>query len=149
LYLAWTLEAVGDRAHAGQAFSRVQKSALAELSQRPEYAELHLALGLANAGLGLKDEALREGRRATELMPASRDVLSGGGILVRLAQIEMSAGDRDAAFEHLRQLLKLPSGGYLSAATLKLDPTWDPLRKDPRFAELLALGEGPVVVAKP
>jgi tetratricopeptide (TPR) repeat protein len=148
LYLAWTHEARGDRARAGQAFSRVQKSALAELSQRPENAELHLALGLADAGLGLKDEALREGRRAVELLPTSRDVLTGGGVLMRLAQIETGAGDHDAAFEHLRQLLKLPSGGYFSPATLKLDPIWDPLRKDPRFAELVALGEGPVV-AKP
>src|SRR4030095_16839614 len=107
------------------------------------------ARGCAGAGARREGAAAGGARRGAELMPASRDVLSGGGVLMRLAQIEMSAGDRGAAFEHLRQLPQLPSGGYISGATLKLDPTWDPLRKDPRFAELVASGEGPVVVAKP
>jgi hypothetical protein len=117
------------------------------LTRQPDASDLHLALGLAAAGLGNKDEALREGRRAAELMPPTRDNISGSGTLVWLAQIEVMVGERDAVFEHLRQALALPSGGSISPAVLKLDPAWQPLRADPRFAQLLMLGEGPVEIA--
>ena len=94
--------------------------------------------------VGGTDEALREGRRAVELMPPSRDAISGSGMLVWLAVIEARVGERDAAFEHLRQALALPSGVSVSAAFLKLDPHWDALRADPRFEQLIAIGETPV-----
>jgi len=75
-----------------------------------------------------------------------RDVLSGGSMLVWMAQLEVRVGEREAAFGHLRDALAVPSGGSISPALLKLDPVWDPLRKDPGFDALLKLGESPVSI---
>jgi len=144
LYAAWSQEASGDRAKAQQTYQQVKKLVSAALLQQPERAELHLALGYANAGLGLKDEAVDEARRAVELMPVSRDALSGSGMLVFAAQIHVRVSDYGAAFDLLKTALSNLSGQTVSAATLKLDANWDPIRKDPRFAQLLTLAEPPV-----
>jgi serine/threonine-protein kinase len=148
LHVAWAYEAAGDSAKAREHYAGVKKSASEALSMQPETADRHLALAFADAGLAGKDDALREGRRAVELMPPGRDALSGSGMLVWLAVIEARVGERDAAFDHLRQALALPSGGSVSAAMLKLDPHWDPLRSDPRFEQLIALGDVPVSIAQ-
>ncbi len=144
LYIAWAQEASGDRAKAQETYQQVKKLVSAALLQQPERAELHLALGYADAGLGLKDEAVDESRRAVELMPVSRDAISGSGMLVFAAQIHVRVGDYDPAFDLLKTALSNLSGQILSAATLKLDPNWDPIRNDPRFAQLLTLAEQPV-----
>ena len=76
------------------------------------------------------------------LMPVSRDALSGPAYLCFLAQLYVRLGENDQALDTLRQLLALPSSGVaISPALLKLDPVWDPLRKDPRFQKLVAEGE--------
>jgi len=147
LYLAWAHHAVGNAAAAQAESSAASDSTRAALAQRSDDAELHLTLAFCNAELGRKDDALREGRKAAELMPPSRDALTGSAILVQLAKIEVRVGENDAAFDHLRQALALPSGLAISPAVLRLDPVWDPIRNDPRFAQLLTLGEGPVEIA--
>jgi TolB-like protein/Tfp pilus assembly protein PilF len=144
LYLAWAHQAAGDAAKATESYSLVQKTASAALLQQPDVAELHLALAFANAGLGLKDEAIREGKRAGELLPVSRDALSGSSMQVWLAQLYVRVGDYDSAFDLLRPAMRQFSGQFFSPALLKLDPNWDPLRKNPRFEQLLALGSEPV-----
>ncbi len=144
LYVAWALQTNGDAAKARETYALVQKTAGTALVQQPDRAELHLALGFADAGLGLKDDAVREGRRATELLPVSRDALSGSSVQVYLAQIYVRIGDNNSAFDLLRPVMQQLSGMSISSALLKLDPIWDPLRNDPRFAQLLALGEAPV-----
>jgi serine/threonine-protein kinase len=146
LYLAWTYRAAGKPEAAREALTTELESTRAALVQREEDAELHLALGLGEAERGRKDEALREGRRAAALMPVSRDALTGGAMLVWLATLEVRVGETDAALDHLNQALARPSGMAISSAMLKLDPFWDPIRNDPRFAQLLALGEGPIEV---
>ena len=147
LYLAWAHRAAGKAAAANEAVAAVLESTRAALTQRPDDADLHLALGLAEAEREHKEDALREGRRAIELMPVSRDAVTGSGMLVWVAMLEVRVGEKDAAFDHLRQALRLPSGMAISSAMLKLDPVWDPIRNDPRFAQLLTLGEGPVEIA--
>jgi serine/threonine-protein kinase len=142
LYLAFALQAAGDAEKAKQAYSNVDTTVAAMLTKQPDSAELHLALGLADAGLARREDALREGRRAAELMPVDRDVISGPGMQVWLAELEARIGEKDAAFERLRKALDLPSGGAVSPALLKLDAAWDPLRSDPRFEVLLKAGEG-------
>ena len=144
LFAAWAQEASGDRAKAQETYQQVKKLVSTALLQQPDRAELHLALGYADAGLGLKDEAVDESRRAVELMPVSKDALSGSGILVFAAQIHVRVGDYDTAFDLLKTALSHLSGQTLSAATFKLDPNWDPIRNDPRFAQLLMLAEQPI-----
>ncbi len=137
LYLAFAYQAAGDSAKAQPLYAEVCTQMQTALQQRPDDPDLHLALGFAAAGLGLKEEAMREGRKATTLLPVSRDSYSGPGYLTWLAQIYLRVGEKDEAIDTLREVLAVPSGGSaISPALLKLDPTWDLLRKDPRFQKL-------------
>ncbi|HVR81538.1 MAG TPA: hypothetical protein VHF02_05605 [Luteimonas sp.] len=137
LYLGWAYAAAGDSAKAKDSYAAVQAQMRAALIQRPDDADLHLALSFAAAGLGLTDDALREGRKATSLMPVSRDALSGPGYLAWLAQLYVRVGQNDQTLDLLQKLLAMPAGSVISPALLKLDPVWDPLRTDPRFQKLI------------
>jgi serine/threonine-protein kinase len=143
LYLAWAQRAVGNAAAARAAAAAALDTNRAALAAQPDDALLHLALGLAEAEQGDKN-ASREGRQAAALLSVQRDAYTGPGVLVWLAALEVRVGENDAAFDHLRLALGLSSGAMVSPAALKLDPFWDPIRNDPRFAQLLALGEQPV-----
>ncbi len=150
LYLAWAYQAAGNLAQARPRYAAVRAQMQAALSQRDDDPDLHLALGFAAAGLGLRDEAISEGRKATELMPVSRDNYSGPGYLAWLGRLYVAVGDNDQAIDTLRQVMVLPfSGVAISAALLKLDPVWDPLRKDPRFQKLIVDGEAAQAKVKP
>jgi len=139
LYLAWAYQAAGDNAKARPLYVELHTQLQAALQQRPDNADLHLALGFAAAGLGLKDEAVSEGRKATTLTSVSRDAVNGPNYLAWLARLYVRTGDNDQALDLLRQLLAMPSGGAaITPALLKLDPVWDPLRTDPRFQKLIA-----------
>jgi tetratricopeptide (TPR) repeat protein len=99
-------------------------------------------LGLIDAYLGRKEEALREGQRAVEL--AARDPLEGVRQVANLAMIAAWVGDKDLAFEQLEKIIRRPS--YLSYGTLKLFPWWDPLRGDPRFERIMEQAKEPVAL---
>jgi serine/threonine protein kinase/tetratricopeptide (TPR) repeat protein len=99
-------------------------------------------LGLIDAYLGRKEEALREGRRAVELM--AKDPLEGVRRVANLAMIAAWVGDKDLAFEQLESIIRRPSP--LSYGGLKLFPWWDPLRGDARFEKLLEESKQPVVL---
>jgi TolB-like protein len=141
LYQAWAYQAAGNAGQARPLYAAVRARMRAALASRSDDPDVHLALGLAAAGLGLEDEAIREGRKATELMPVSRDNYSGPGYLAWLAQLYVRVGENEQAIDTLKQVLALPySGMTISPALLELDPAWDPLRKDPRFQKLLEEG---------
>ena len=106
-----------------------------ELERQPEDPFLHTALGVAYAGLGRKEEAIREGKRAVELYPISADAFDGPALIENLALIYTIVGEHDAALEQIDHLLSIPSG--LSVGLLELDPSWDPLRKHPRYQEIV------------
>ncbi len=93
-------------------------------------------LGLIDAGLGRKEEALREGRRAVELLPVEKDAIHGIAMVKYLAMIAAWVGDKDLACEQLAIVIRRPSD--LSYGQLKLHPFWDPLRGDPRFEKIVA-----------
>jgi tetratricopeptide (TPR) repeat protein len=95
-------------------------------------------LALAYAGLGEKEKALAQAQQA--LKDYSSDAVFKPSAEITLAQVQAHFGDLDPAIAALPHLLEVPAG--LNIATLKLDPLWDPLRKDPRFQKLLA-GEPP------
>ena len=95
----------------------------------------HSALGIAYAGLGKKEEAIREGERAVELLPVTKDAWVGLWRVEDLARIYVTIGEHDLAIEKLEYLLSIP--GELSIPLLQLDPTWIPLRNHPRFKKLI------------
>jgi predicted Zn-dependent protease len=94
------------------------------------------ALACTDVGLNRKKEAIEEGRRALEMRPISEDQVEGPFIAFNLALVYTWAGESDLAFEQLNILIKMP--GPVTYGELKIDPGWDPLRKDPRFEKLLA-----------
>jgi serine/threonine-protein kinase len=95
----------------------------------------HAQLGAVLAGLGKKEDAINEGRKAVELLPESQDAFDGPQATAALAEIYACVGEHDEALRLLDHLLTVPSG--LTVPTLKVDPVWDPLRKDPRFQALI------------
>jgi tetratricopeptide (TPR) repeat protein len=105
------------------------------LREAPEDAARHAQHGVILGALGQKQEAIAEGKRAVELLPESQDAMDGPKITASLAQIYTLTGESDEAFRLVDHLLQVPNG--LTVSTLKLDPAWDPLRKDPRFQALI------------
>jgi hypothetical protein len=89
-----------------------------------------------DAGLGRKEQALQEGRRACELLPISKDAIAGMGLAINLAQIYTWTGEKDQAIEQIAAVERIPN--LLSYGLLKLHPYWDPLRGDPRFEKIVA-----------
>ena len=92
---------------------------------------------IVDVALGRKEEAVREARRAVEMRPISQDAEDGALLLWNLATIYAWADEADLAFEQINILGKTPNT-FITYGGLKLDPAWDPLRKDPRFDKLLA-----------
>ena len=137
LYLAWAVQAAGDTTKATAAYTEIAARVRAAIVERPDDADLHLALGFAYAGLGRKPEAVAEGERAVALMPVSKDALTGPDMLASQAQLYVRVGQPDQAIALIGRLLSISNGAPLSSALLQLDPAWDPLRDDPRFKALL------------
>jgi serine/threonine-protein kinase len=92
-------------------------------------------LGIAYAGLGRKGEAIQEGQKAVELLPAATEAIRGYHRAWDLARIYTMVGEFDAAIDQLQRLLSIP--GVLTPAWLRSDPTWDPLRGHARFQKLV------------
>ncbi len=96
----------------------------------------HAYLGQSYAGLGRRDDALRQVAIATTLKSVEKDAMAGTLILVRVLRIYILLGDYDRAFDLLEQLLSIPSEMNLNL--IRLDPDYKPLREHPRFKRLLA-----------
>jgi len=101
---------------------------------------------MSNAALGRKEDAIREGRRAVELLPVTKDMMAGGIVLANLAIIYAWVGEKDLALEQLATAIRFPSSLFLSYGQLKLHPFWDPLRGDPRFEKLVEKSKKPVAM---
>ena len=125
----------GDKTKAQAAFERARPVAEQLVRDAPGDPGRHVQLGAVLAGLGLKEEAVNEGRKAVQSVPESQDAFEGPQATAALAEIYAWVGEYDEAFRLLDHLLKVPNG--LTVPALKLDPVWDPLRKDPRFQALI------------
>ncbi len=121
-----------ERAHYDSARALVES----RVEEEPEDSRFHSALGIAFAGLGRKVDALREGKRAVELLPVSKDAYHGPFRAIDLAKIYAMVGENEAAVNELEHLLSIPSP--LSVPLLRLDPIWDPLRDHQRFRRLVS-----------
>jgi lipopolysaccharide biosynthesis regulator YciM len=108
----------------------------AAVAQSPDDARALIVLGQIDAALGRKEDAVREGEHAVELLPPSKDALNGGLMMQRLARIYAQTGDANRAINFLQRIITLPNG--LSYGTLKLEQDWDALRGDPRFEKIVA-----------
>jgi len=126
----------GDNAAAHVAFMSARSKAAKLVAGQPDYPEGLSVLGMAEAALGHKDDAIREGRRAVDLLPVTKDSIMGAMLLKNLALIYTWTGEKDPAFEQLSMAAKIP--GFLSYGELRLHPDWDPLRGDPRFEKIVA-----------
>jgi TolB-like protein/class 3 adenylate cyclase len=126
----------GDKAAAYAAFSTARNEAAKLIADQPDYAEGLCVLGMADAALGNKEDAIREGRRAVELVPVSKNAIEGALLIRYLAVIYAWTGEKDRALKRLDEAAKLPN--YLSYGELLLHPRWDPLRGDPRFDKIVA-----------
>ena len=131
----------GDAATARANFALARDGLEIQVRAQPGHAEAWSALGRVDAMLGRKDDALREGRRAAELLPITRDAWDGPAIASNLAAIYAQTGEKDLALQELERLVQLRHGNdYQEVAygPLKLDPRWQPLRGDGRFEGLVA-----------
>jgi tetratricopeptide (TPR) repeat protein len=107
-----------------------------QLRAAPDDDQRHVFLGLALAYMGRKAEAIREGERGVSLLPIAKDAQSGPYTQHQLARIYILVGEPEKALDQLEPLLKIPY--YLWPGWLKIDPTFDPLRSNPRFQRLVA-----------
>jgi TolB-like protein/class 3 adenylate cyclase/cytochrome c-type biogenesis protein CcmH/NrfG len=126
----------GDEAKAQSAFAAARTEIANTVAKQPDFAGALSLLGQIDAALGRKDDALREGRRACELLPISRDAIDGAAFAVNLAQIYAWTGEKDLAIQQIATIERVPNG--LSYGLLKLQPFWDSLRGDPRFEKIVA-----------
>jgi TolB-like protein/Tfp pilus assembly protein PilF/class 3 adenylate cyclase len=126
----------GDSAKARAAFTAARRELEKILEKQPDFVGALSLLGVIDAGLGRKEEALREGRRACQLLPISKDAISGAAYSVNLAQIYAWVGEKDLAIEQIATVERVPTD--LSYGRLKLHPYWDSLRGDPRFEKIVA-----------
>src|SRR5438045_4109262 len=126
----------GDSAKAQAAFTAARREVEKTVERQPDFAAALSLLGMIDAGLERKEEAIREGRRACELLPISKDAIDGVDIAINLAQIYTWTGEKDRAIEQIAAVERVPN--TLSYGLLKLHPYWDPLRGDSRFEKIVA-----------
>jgi len=143
-WLGWAQEVAGDHAAARESWSQARSELEPFLKEQPENFVLLGDLALTNTALGDNAAALTLAERAIAMMPIEKDALLGPRPLDILARVAARIGDPDRSIATLTKLLSIPYEAPLAAnppltpALLRLDPMFDPLRKDPRFQKLIA-----------
>jgi TolB-like protein/Tfp pilus assembly protein PilF len=127
-----------DEGKARSAFTAARAQQEKAVQDQPNYGPALCVLGLIDAALGRKEEALREGRRATELLPITKDSINGARVVEYFAIVAAWVGEKNLACEQLATATRVSGFGTISYGQLKLLPYWDPLRGDPRFEKIVA-----------
>lgn len=130
-----SLLAMSDTVAARESFDEARRVLEAARDERPGDDLVHRSLGRAYAGLGLKEAAIREARRAVELVSIDQNAMVGPRNVEGLAQVYAMLGEADLAVEQLEKVLAVPA--RMSVASLRVDPTWDPIRHHPSFQALI------------
>jgi len=125
----------GDRAKARVYADSARLGFEETLKATPDDAQRRVFLGLSLAYLGRSAEAVKEGERAVALGPTARDGYLGPYVQHQLARIYVVVGQPEKALDQLEVLLKIPY--FLSPDWLRIDPNFEPLRKNPRFQRLV------------
>jgi eukaryotic-like serine/threonine-protein kinase len=125
----------GDHNRARTFFQSVQNHLSAEIDKNPSDPRLYISMGITLAGLDMRDEAIRHGERAVEILPLSREAYRGAYLLEGLARIYTMTGEFQKAIDALETLLSRPS--HLNHVLIRLDPVWDPLRGEARYQKLI------------
>ena len=125
-----------DAAAAQAAFLIARAEVEKTVREQPDYGPGLTVLGLIDAGLGRKEEAIREGLHAVELLPITKDSIDGAEVMKYLGVIYAWCGEKDLAIKQITATLQIPS--TLSYGNLKLHPYWDLLRGEPRFEKIVA-----------
>jgi TolB-like protein/Tfp pilus assembly protein PilF len=127
-----------DEHKAQLAFTAARAEQEKTVQAQPDYGPAWCVLGVIDAALGRKEEALHEGRRAVELLPVERDSVNGLHMIANFAMIAAWVGEKDLACEQLATAVRGPSGLDLTYGQLKLMSLWDPLRGEPCFEKIVA-----------
>ena len=129
------LEMMGQVEEARARYTSALQVLETEIENRLDDDRILSALGIVYAGLDRKEEAIRAGKRAVELLPVSRNAVSGPFRIMDLAFIYALTGESDAALDQIEYLLSIPS--WFSTSFLRLEPQWDSLRDHPRYQALV------------
>jgi serine/threonine protein kinase len=139
----WIERCAGDEAAALEAYTKARASQEAYVEKWPDDPNPLMVLAITDAGIGRKDDAIREARAAVAKRPIDQNAVEGPGLAVDLAQVYLWVGERELALQQLETLEQVPralSYGYLGKV-----PTWDALRSEPRFQRVLSsLGPIPI-----
>jgi len=127
-----------DEAKARAAFTAARAEQEKSVQGQPDYGPAVCVLGFIDAGLGRKEEAIREAHRAMELLPVAKDSINGPLMVQYAAIIAAWVGEKDFACDRLASVAPTTGIGPGSYGQLKLMPYWDPLRGDPRFEKIVA-----------
>ena len=126
---------IPDREKARAEYEHALSIAQRALEESPQDSARHALIGLIYAGLGREEDAIREGKRALELLPESKDAIDAPLLVVAMARIYAITGDGEKAIDLLQHSVQTPAG--LTVNEIRMDPTWDVLRESPRFKALI------------
>ncbi|PYJ75015.1 MAG: hypothetical protein DME72_01115 [Verrucomicrobia bacterium] len=143
-YQGLAARALKDTITATNAFVAARGEMAKIVQEEPDYPQAVSVLGMIDAALDRKEDAVREARRGIELIPREKDPLTYAELVKNLAVAYAWTGQNEAALSELETLLQMPAP--ISYGQLRLYPYWDPLRGDPRFDKLVAESTKPVAI---